>query len=87
MEETKGDINNYAYANAFIDMFLNEGNEVKQKESEAGKIGGKIGGKKRNKRVKDLTTGIIYDSLSDFAAAYGKSSAWASKYKDKWEKL
>ena len=83
MEETKGDINNYAYLSAIMDEFFNEGKEVKQKESEAGKIGGK----KRNKRVKDLTTGIIYDSLSDFAAAYGKSSAWASKYKDKWEKL
>ena len=81
MIEENRDINDFI--SAVIDEFLNDQAEIKHNESEAGKIGGK----KRNKRVKDITTGIIYDSLSDFAAAYGKSSAWASKYKDKWEKI
>ena len=89
IEETEGDINNYAYANAFIDMFLNEGNEVKHKESEGGKKGGKVGGKKSSpkKKVKDLTTGIIYDSVSDYASANKKTVSWASKHKTYWESI
>lgn len=87
MVDENRDVNDFI--SAVIDEFLNEQTEVKTKESEAGKKGGSIGGRKSSpkKQVRDLTTGIIYDSLSDFAAAYGKSSAWASKYKDKWIKI
>lgn len=87
MIEENRNINDFL--SAVIDEFLNDKCEVKQKESEAGKKGGSIGGRisSPKKKVKDLTTGIIYDSVGDYAAAYGKSAAWASKHKENWMKI
>ena len=78
------------FISAVLDEFLYEQSTVCSKESDAGKVGGKIGGKiggkngSPRKRVKDLKTNKIYESLTDFAAAYGKSSSWASKHKTNW---
>ena len=44
-----------------------------------GKIGGKIG-----KKVKDLETGIIYDTIVDYTNNLGKERKWAYRNKDKW---
>ena len=81
MIEENRDVNDFI--SAVIDEFLNEQTEVKHKESEAGKKGAK----KRNKQVKDLKTNEIYESLTDFAAAYGKSVSWVSKHKTYWEPI
>ena len=61
----------------------------KQLHTENKSKSGKVGGKKSSpkKRIKDLTTGIIYESLTDFADAYGKSSSWASKHKTYWKSV
>lgn len=49
----------------------------------AGKLGGKLGTPK--KAVRELSTGKIYDSVSDFAAAHNHKPGWASKHKELFE--
>ena len=56
-----------------------------ENKSKSGKVGGKNSSPK--KRIKVLTTGIIYESITDFANAYGKSSSWASKHKTYWKSV
>ena len=57
---------------------------VTKKKSEGGKIGGKIGGKKSSpkKRIKLISTGQRFNSISKLADSIGKSVGWVSKQKD-----
>lgn len=52
-----------------------------------GKKGGEKGGKlgTPKKAVRELSTGKIYDSVSDFAAAHNHKPGWASKHKELFE--
>jgi len=61
--------------------------EKKTKRSEAGKKGGKKGGLKGKKKVKDMETGIVYESCEACAKAIGKSNAYVTKYRDRFVRL
>lgn len=56
--------------------------ELKEKSSKGGQIGGK-----KTKKIKDLETGIIYNSATECANAIGKSNAYISKYKDRFVQI
>lgn len=58
-------------------------NTGKKGGKKGGKLGGKLGSPK--KAVKELLTGKIYDSVSDFAAAHNHKPGWASKHKELFE--
>jgi hypothetical protein len=55
----------------------------KSANSKGGKKGGKLGTPKKS--VRELSTGKIYDSVSDFAAAHNHKPGWASKHKELFE--
>lgn len=43
--------------------------------------------KNASKKIKDLDTGIVYESANECAKAIGKSNAYISKYKDRFIKI
>lgn len=43
--------------------------------------------KNASKKIKDLETGIVYESANECAKAIGKSNAYISKYKDRFIKI
>ena len=75
--------------NEYAKVFWNLVDFVKPetKNAECGKIGGKMGGKMGTKKVKDMETGIIYESRTECAQAIGKSNAYISKYKDRFKSV
>lgn len=44
-------------------------------------------GKNSSKKIKDLETGIVYESAKECAEAIGKSSSFISKHKDRFETI
>lgn len=43
--------------------------------------------KNSTKKIKDMRTGIVYDSASDCAKAIGKSNSYISKYRDRFREV
>jgi len=72
--------NGYGNVSGMINDMIEENNtknEAKSKKrSEAGKKG--------KKKVKDIQTGIVYESRNECAKAIGKSNAYISKYKSRF---
>lgn len=75
--------NGYGNVSGMINDMIEENNikneEKRNKRSEAGKKG--------KKKIKDIQTGIIYESCDECAKAIGKSNAYISKYKDRFIKF
>lgn len=76
--------NKIFFDDVFKDVISME-EENQLKEVEAGKKGGKKSSPK--KKIKDLETGIIYDSCTDCAIAINHNITYISKHKDRFIKI
>ena len=78
--------NGYGDIRGMIDDMIAENEEKnatkQEKRSNAGKSGGAKGSPK--KKVKDMETGIIYDSCDACDKAIGESNAYVTKYKNRF---